>query len=60
MLKLDAKEFVPGNTKMFLKAGTLSRLRVMREQKIFGGSSTMQVSASVPVPMASLRTSRAP
>ena len=38
LLQLEAKEFVPGNTKMFLKAGVLSKLRVMREQKIFNGA----------------------
>jgi len=42
LLKLDAKEFVPGNTKMFLKAGTLAKLRVMREQTIFNGATGMQ------------------
>jgi len=42
MLHLDSKEFVAGNTKMFLKAGTLAKLRVMREQKIFKGSQNMQ------------------
>ena len=42
MLKLEPKEFVAGNTKMFLKAGTLNKLRLMREQKIYGGSQFMQ------------------
>ena len=43
LLKLDSKEYVPGNTKMFLKAGVLNKLRTMREQKIYGGSTFMQV-----------------
>ena len=42
MLKLDPKEFVAGNTKMFLKAGVLTKLRVLREQKIFQGATGMQ------------------
>ena len=46
MLRLSANEYVAGNTKMFLKAGTLNKLRVMREQKIYGGSQKMQVGYS--------------
>ena len=30
---------------MFLKAGTLAKLRVMREQKIYNGATGMQVRA---------------
>lgn len=41
-LGLRSSDFVPGNTKMFLKAGVLNELRVMREKKIFDGAMGMQ------------------
>ena len=33
MLHLEDKDYVAGNTKMFLKAGVLAKLRVLREQR---------------------------
>ena len=41
-LGLREGEFVAGTTKMFLKAGVLADLRVMREKKITGNATYMQ------------------
>ena len=41
-LGLKDGEYLPGNTKMFLKAGVLSELRMLREKKIFNGAVGMQ------------------
>lgn len=42
VLGLATGDYVSGNTKMFLKAGVLNELRVMREKKIFEGAVGMQ------------------
>ena len=42
LLGLKEGEFIPGHSKMFLKAGILGELRTLRERKIFDGANKMQ------------------
>ena len=42
LLGLKEGEYLPGHSKMFLKAGVLGELRTLRERKIHDGARGMQ------------------